>query len=158
MDRLAVERAKELHRRHPGLSFPVDMEWLTNAEGCELMSWPFLSPVKEVKRGRWIGIAAGLEPSERRYLAAHALAHHLLHCGNQLLFYSWDKTILWKQEHEANVCATHILMPEEELNKLSKMPVWELADYFGVPEYLVQLRLKEFATERELSSWRKVSR
>jgi len=153
MDRLAVEKAKDLHRRYPGLLFPLDMEWLVSAEGCELVRWDFLPPVKEVKRGRFIGIAADLDASERRYLAAHALAHHLLHCGNQLFFYDWDKTITWKQEREADDCAAHILMPEEVFRKLRKMPVWDLAEYFGVPEPLVVLRLTEFATDRE-RPWR----
>ena len=153
MDRLAVEKAKELHRRHPGLSFPVDMEWLADAEGCELVNWPFLSPVKEVKRGRYIGLAEGLRIKERRYLAAHALAHQLLHCGNQLFFYDWDKTITWKQEREANECAAHILMPEEVLRKLRNESTWDLAEYFGVPELLVRLRVSEFATDRELARW-----
>lgn len=153
MDRLAVETANELHRRYPGLSFPIDMEWLVSAEGCELVRWDFLPPVKEVKQGRFIGVAADIETSEYRYLAAHALAHDLLHCGNQLFFYEWDKTITWQQEREADDCAAHILMPEEALRKLDRMPVWDLAEYFGVPEALVLLRLSEFATDRELARW-----
>lgn len=156
MDRLAVEKARELHRRHPGLSFPLDMEWLVSAEGCELVWWDFLPPVREVKQDRFIGIAAGLEPAEQRYLAAHALAHNLLHCGNQLFFYEWNKTITWKQEREADDCAAHILMPEEVLRKLHKMSTWDLAEYFGVPEPLVTLRLTEFATEREMARWQAV--
>jgi len=153
MVRLAVEKARELHRRHPRLSFPLDMEWLVSAEGCWLIRWDFRPPVKEVKCGHFIGIARDLENSEYRYLAAHALAHDLLHCGNQLFFYIWDKTITWKQEREADDCAAHILMPEEVLRKLHKMSTWDLAEYFGVPELLVTLRLTEFATERELARW-----
>ena len=153
MDRLAVEKARELHLRHPGLSFPIDMDWLIWSEGCELVSWDFLPPVKEVKCGPVIGIAAGLETAEQRYLAAHALAHNLLHCGNQLFFYEWDRTITWKQEREADDCAAHILMPEEVLRKLRKESTWDLAEYFGVPEPLVVLRLTDFATETE-RPWR----
>jgi hypothetical protein len=61
MENQAVEKARELLRRHPGLTFPLDMEELLNETGCELVEWPFLSPVKEEKHGRWIGIAAGLD-------------------------------------------------------------------------------------------------
>ena len=153
MVRLAVEKAKEIHLRHPGLSFPLDMERLISAEGCELVRWDFLPPVKEVKQGRFIGIAADLENAEQRYLAAHALAHNLLHCGNQLFFYDWDRTITWKQEREADDCAAHILMPEDVLRSLRKESTWDLAEYFGVPEPLVVLRLTEFATDRE-QPWR----
>jgi len=76
MSRLAVEKARELHERHPGMSIPLEVEVLAQNEGCELIDWPFLEPVKEVKQGRWIGIAQGLNSRERRHLIAHALAHH----------------------------------------------------------------------------------
>ena len=153
MDRLAVEKAKELHRHRTGLSFPVDMEWLARAEGCELLYWPFLGPVKEVKRGRWIGLARGLDEAERRRLIAHALAHHLLHSGNQLSFHGWQKISLRKQEREAEDCAAHILMPEEELAKLGNVAVWEIAEYFGVPEELARQRITKFATDTEMVRW-----
>ncbi len=149
MIRLAVKKARELHLRHPGLSFPIDMEWLASAEGCRLMRWNFIPPVKEVKCGPFIGIATNLENDEQRYLVAHALAHNLLHCGNQLFFYEWDRTITRQQEHEADDCAAHILMPEEALRKLRHESTWDLAEYFGVPEPLVVLRLTRFATDME---------
>jgi hypothetical protein len=77
----------------------------------------------------------------------------LVYGGNQLFFYEWDRTITWKQEREADDCAAHILMSEEVLNKLRYESTWDLAEYFGVPEPLVVLRLTEFATDRELP-WR----
>ena len=153
MDRLAVEKAKELNLRHPGQSFPVDMEQLAHAEGCALLNWPFTGPVKEVKRGRWIGLAQGLNQAERRHLIAHALAHHLLHSGNQMSFHDWQKASLHKQEREAEECAAHILVPEEELAKLDNVPVWEIAEYFGVPEELARQRVTEFATDAEIARW-----
>ena len=135
MSWLAVEKARDLHEHHPDMNIPVDMERLAEAEGCELVSWPFLEPVKEVKQGRWIGIASGLGPRERRHLIAHALAHHLLHCGNQLSFHQCQQGQPVKQEREAEACAAHILMPSEELAGVITMPVWELADYFdGDPD------------------------
>jgi len=157
MSRIAVEKAREVHKRHPGLSFPVDMEWLAVAEGCECLSWPFIEPVQEMKQGRWIGIAQGLEERERRHLIAHALAHHLMHRGNQLSFHGWQKMSRNKQEREADDCATHILMPETELDKMREMPAWELADYFGVPEDLVKQRMTDFATDEEIARWRSMS-
>ena len=153
MNWLAVTKAKELHRLFPGLKPPIDVEWLASAEGCELLDWPFLEPVTEVKQGRWIGLAANLGRAQRRHLIAHALAHHLLHCGNQLSFHQQWQVIAAKQEHEAEECAAHILMPEEELTKVSDMSLWELAEYFDVPEELVKRRLTEFATDDELARW-----
>ncbi len=153
MSRLAAEKAKELHERHPGMSIPVDMERLAEAEGCELIDWPFLEPVKEVKQGRWIGIAQGLGSRERRHLIAHALAHHLLHCGNQLSFHQRRQGLPVMQEREAEACAAHILMPAAELVRVITLSVWELADYFDVPEELAYQRVNEFATQEEMERW-----
>ena len=153
MSSLAVEKAKQVHQRHPGLIFPVDMEWLANVEGCECLNWPFIAPIKEVKQGRWIGIAEGLSLKERRFLIAHALAHHLMHCGNQLSFRGWQSTYRRRQEKEADCCAAHILMPEKELDKIMQLPTWEIAEYFGVPEDQVKQRTNEFATDLEITRW-----
>jgi len=153
MSRLAAEKAKELHDRHPDISIPVDMEKIAEAEGCELIDWPFLEPVKEVKQGRWIGIAQGIGVRERRHLIAHALAHHLLHCGNQLSFHHRQQGEPARQEREAEACATHILMPRAEMDRVIKLSVWELADYFDVPEELAYQRINEFATEEEKERW-----
>jgi hypothetical protein len=153
MSRLAAEKAKELHDRHPDISIPVDMEKMAEAEGCELIDWPFLEPVKEVKQGRWIGIARGLDSRERRHLIAHALAHHLLHCGNQLSFHQRHQGEPARQEREAEACAAYILMPGAELTKVINLSVWELADYFDVPEELAYQRIKEYATPEEIDHW-----
>ena len=153
MSRLAEEKAKELHDRYPDITIPVDMEKMAEAEGCELIDWPFLEPVKEVKQGRWIGIAQGIGARERRHLIAHALAHHLLHCGNQLSFHQRQQVEPARQEREAEACAAHILMPGTELAKVINLSAWELADYFDVPEELAYQRINEFATEEEKERW-----
>jgi Zn-dependent peptidase ImmA (M78 family) len=72
-----------------------------------------------------------------------------LHSGNQLSFHGWQKISLRKQEREAEECAAHILIPEEELAKLGSVLVWEIAEYFGVPEELARQRVTEFAADRE---------
>lgn len=156
MSMLAAEKAKVLHERHPDMSIPVDMEKMAAAEGCELIDWPFLEPVKEVKQGRWIGIAQGLGSRERRHLIAHALAHHLLHCGNQLSFHQHRQGEPARQEREAEVCAAHILMPAPELARVITLSVWELADYFDVPEELAYQRVNEYATQEEIERWNEV--
>ena len=153
MSRLAVEKARELHERHPGMSIPVDIERLAKAEGCELIDWPLLPPVKELKQGRWIGIAQGLSSGERRHLIAHALSHHLLHCGNQLSFHQRQQGMPARQEREAEACAAHILMPSEELAGVITMSVWDLADHFDVPAELAYQRVNEFATREEMEQW-----
>ena len=157
MSRLAVDKARELHKRHPGMSIPVEVEVLAEKEGCELIDWPFLEPVKEVKQGRWIGIAQGLNSRERRHLIAHALAHHLLHCGNQLSFHQRRQGMPVKQEREAEACAAHILMPGVEMDKVITLSVWEMADYFDVPGELAYQRINEFATREEMERWDETS-
>ena len=156
MSSLAVEKAQELHKRHSGMSIPVDIERLAIAEGCELVEWPFLAPVKEVKCYRWIGIAQGLSGRERRHLIAHALAHHFLHCGNQLSFHQRRQGAPVKQEREAETFAAHILMPGPELSEVTDLSIWDLADYFDVPEELAHLRVTEFATEQEKMYWESI--
>ena len=153
MSRLAEAKAKELLERHPGMSIPVDMEQLVKAEECELIDWPLLPPVKELKQGHWIGIAPGLSSGERRHLIAHALAHHLLHCGNQLSFHQRQQGMPARQEREAEACAAHILMPAPELAKVIDLSVWEIADHFDVPEELACQRIKDFATQEEKGRW-----
>jgi Zn-dependent peptidase ImmA (M78 family) len=153
----AIEKAREVYRKYPFMKFPLDIEKITADEGCEIVTWPFVYPVREVKRGRYIGIATGLPPKERRYLVAHALAHHLLHCGNQLAFHGLQTVILHKQEREADECAAHILVPEEDLAKLGLAPLWEIADYFGIPEELARRRINDFGTETELLRWKSLS-
>ena len=153
MSNIAIEKAKQIHIRHPNLKFPLDMEWLVSVEGCELVIWPFLEPIKEVKQGRWIGIADGLALVEQRFLIAHALAHHLLHCGNQLTFWPWQDISRRRQENEADCCAAHILIPEDEIIKIERLPVWEIAEHFGVPEELGVKRMAVFATLAEIARW-----
>lgn len=154
MERLAVEKAMEVHRRHGGLNLPVDAERLAEAEGCRCVVWPFLGPPWEVKRGRWIGVAECLDERERRRHIAHALGHHLMHRGNQLAFRDWQEASRWKQERQADEFAAHLLMSGQELEKVKDLNVWEMAEHFGVPEEVVWQRLTVFATEEELIRWR----
>ena len=153
MSILAIKKAKQLHLKYPGLNFPLDMESLARFEGCECIIWPFLEPIKEVKQGRWIGLAAGLELTEHRFLIAHALSHHLMHCGNQLTFWPWQDSTRRRQENEADCCAAHILIPEDEIIKIESLPVWEIAEHFGVPDELGVKRMAVFATLAEIARW-----
>jgi len=33
-------------------------------------------------------------------------------------------------------------MPEEELERVGRMPIWELSEYFGMPEELARQRVE----------------
>lgn len=80
------EKAAELHKQYGPLDYPIDVEDIANKEGLTIIIWPFIAPVEEVKVGRSIGIKEGLSIEWRRWDIAHALGHHLLHHGNQLVF------------------------------------------------------------------------
>ena len=47
------------------------------------------------------------------------------------------------------------MMPEAELARVITPEIWDLANYFGVPEELVYQRISEFATDEEKEHWNK---
>ena len=82
---IARKKAAELHKRYGSLVYPMDVEDVAKNEGLKIINWPLLSPIEEVKRGKWVGIREGLSSEQRRWDIAHAIGHHLMHHGNQLL-------------------------------------------------------------------------
>jgi Zn-dependent peptidase ImmA (M78 family) len=60
---------------------------------------------------------------------------------------SFPHTVRRRQESEADEFAVHLLIPEEELQKLKGKGTRELAEYFGVPEEMVKLRLTLFRAD-----------
>jgi len=78
-------QVEKLHKKYGPSEFPIDAEDLARREGLNIITWPFLPPVEEVKVGRNIGVRDDLSSQQRRWDIAHALGHHLLHHGNQLL-------------------------------------------------------------------------
>jgi len=82
---IGKEKAEELRRRYGKFSYPIDVKEIATREGLTVVFWSFLPPVEEVKVGNIIGIKEGLSEEWRRWNVAHALGHHLLHHGNQLL-------------------------------------------------------------------------
>ncbi len=82
---IVPNKAAELRKRYSPLGYPVDIEDIARREGLKITDWPLLPPVEEVKVGRSIGLRKGLSREWRRWDIAHALGHHLLHHGNQLL-------------------------------------------------------------------------
>ncbi len=60
---------------------------------------------------------------------------------------SFPYAVRQRLESEADEFAAHFLMPEEELQKLKNRSFRELAEYFGVPEEMVRLRLALFSKD-----------
>lgn len=81
-----IEKVEKLYKRYGLLDFPVDAEDIARREGLTITNWPLLPPVEEVKVGHSVGLSEGLSTEWRRWDIAHALGHHLLHRGNQLVF------------------------------------------------------------------------
>ena len=82
---IGKKKAAELHKRYGRFEYPIDIETVAAGEGLRVITWPFLPPVDEVKVGHNIGIREGLLSEWRRWDIAHAIGHHLMHHGNQLL-------------------------------------------------------------------------
>ena len=82
---IVKKKAEELNNRYEEFDYPIDVEDVARKEGLKVIDWPLLSPVNEVKRGKWVGIRKGLSSEQRRWDIAHAIGHHLMHHGNQLL-------------------------------------------------------------------------
>jgi len=82
---IGKKKAAELHERYGQFEYPIDIEAVVVREGLRVITWPLLPPVEEVKVGSSIGIREGLSSEWRRWDIAHAIGHHLMHRGNQLL-------------------------------------------------------------------------
>lgn len=82
---IGKEAAAKLHKQYGPFVCPVDVEDIAAKAGLTITDWPLLPPVEELKVGRSVGIRQGLSHEWRRWDIAHALGHHVLHHGNQLL-------------------------------------------------------------------------
>ncbi|MEQ4489593.1 MAG: ImmA/IrrE family metallo-endopeptidase [Dehalococcoides mccartyi] len=57
---------------------------------------------------------------------------------------SFPRKVRQKQEHAADKFAAHFLMPDVELQKMKGKGIKDVAQYFGIPEEMVKLRLTMF--------------
>ena len=166
-----IKKARSLARELPfegieELSFELGAEIYEILEGENIQEVYF----PELKA---IALKRGLHPYLKRYLIAHALGHHLFHQKglqrNYLLLHErgflgsleQGRIEIERREREADLFASHLLIPEEKLNSLLKedwvkgAPFEEvisyLAEEFQVPPELVKIRL-EFEKAEEKAS------
>ena len=133
----AQQRASAL-RRELGLEGRVDAEAVANGLGLEVQPWP-LEVLTELQVDGTVVVAERLEPEWRRWVIAHAIGHQLLHPGNLLLLR--DHAVLASRyEREAEDFAYALLVDEEEARAEGLVDSWEIAEHFGVPDEMVQLR------------------
>jgi Zn-dependent peptidase ImmA (M78 family) len=95
----------------------------------------------------FIAIPKWIPRVERRHFSTHECSHQILHKGNKFAFTSsLEHLITDKYEYQAELFTAHYLIPDFLLlDKLRKanMTIYELSDYFDVPDDLLQFRLAE---------------
>ena len=132
----AQRRALEL-RHTLGLRGRVDAEAVANHLGLEVKPWP-LRVLKEMGIGDVICVARRLDPDWRRWVTAHAIGHRLLHPGNHL----WIRLhtgLAQRFEREAEDFARALLVDAWEAAQAGLTQSWEVAEYFGVPDEVIQV-------------------
>lgn len=121
---------------------------LASAAHAEFRFAPAKSHALLLKSGSVCTVDVRLEPPEQRVVAAHELAHVILHYGNQVQMVRVFRVI---QEGEATTLAGHIFAPDYLLAEYVKEapPFYEasiryLSHVFGVTYEAMRARLDEF--------------
>jgi Zn-dependent peptidase ImmA (M78 family) len=139
----AQKRARQIIRKYKLFTAPIDLNKIIDDESLTLDEWAFKGRVREVYVGDSIGILKSATPQKKRELIAHALGHHFLHQGNHMYFEENDQFTKFKQEHEAQMFASELLMPHALFSKVEHLSVKEIAHYFFVDEDLVKFFFKK---------------
>ena len=135
----AIQKAKETYNKYGN-----DLEFIIGELELFVIEEPLKGRLKEVYFGDSIVIRKDLERIEKRELIAHAIGHHLMHAGNHLSQQKRVYSFGNYHEHQANVFAAFLLIPEVLFEKhvKNKSKVYEIAGAFDIPENLAVLRIK----------------
>lgn len=96
-----------------------------------------------VCRQRFIHINQNLSETEKRLTAAHELGHVLLHPSTNTYFLrSKTRFSVGRLEQEADLFAVCFLISDGELFEYRDFSTGQLSSVFGIPEELVELRLR----------------
>ena len=149
----AQERAREVRLRH-NLQSPSDLERVLAAENMEVIRFPLEGRLDEIIVYNFVAIRDSIEDPRKVFeLLAHALAHHLLHAGNQMSFILPSHILLSDQmERQAWDFAFELLMPAA-LIEARLREGWGHADLqedFQVRAEFVQRRLEAFRRDYEM--------
>lgn len=106
----------------------------------------FLNPGDKI----CITLNDNLQEWEERVVIAHELGHAILHKKYNICFLNnYTYSISNKLENEANEFAAHLLIDDDELNKLKieyehyYLTFEHLSMYFNVPEEYIMYKIKE---------------
>lgn len=135
--------------------FPVDPVWLAGKLGVtvietELPEAVLGSLVKDQDKDPVIIINQSDEQGQKRFNCAHKIGHFTEHQLQQDDFY---KHLALRESHASNDpkevfahrFSQELLMPEDEIHRLESegMSAEAMAQYFGVPEDLMRIRISD---------------
>lgn len=143
---LAEQKAMELHRLHANFCrVPVNPVKVANSLGVKVL----VDNSDTNKNGWYDGITniiylnTDLPLEKKRFTVAHELGHHVMQHGTRKKYTNEDADPF---EIEANRFAIALLMPVSVVRKcvfVKEMSVEGMADFFGVSERVVCVRLKQ---------------
>lgn len=176
-------QAAELISIHTDGTFPINVEKLASTLGLRVQYDTFEDNVSGfllAKEGTGtIFINKSHHPNRQRFTVAHEIGHFKLHFeSNERLFYDTKISLynrakspnnatdatLPHEEREANIFASHILMPDSLLKKVflqrpnlvgDESDIAFLAVLFQVSEIAMSIRLNEFSKTNDISRPRK---
>ncbi len=168
LSRAEVERrAREVLKRHNLTTVPIDPVVLANREGIQVNNAKFSDDNLVgmiVKRGDDVSMLVNYSdpPFRKRFTIAHELGHHFLHLikdgeyvdkeANLFRQQERDDNVLTpsrRQEIQANMFASSLLMPEDEVRRywLERPSVDELAKIFKVSNEAMGYRIASLGLE-----------
>ena len=101
---------------------------------------------------KFIHVNKSISDVEKRIVAAHELGHAVLHPEISTPFMRANTYYsINKFEIEANTFAVNLLISDDEILDNLHFTVDQMAAFFGVPEILMDLRLKSFTFPKNLN-------
>lgn len=91
-----------------------------------------------------IAIDSNINKAEQKHMIAHALGHHFLHQGN---YAHIDGIVQDKQEYQADVFASVLLVPPAIFQQAKPSTVSELAHAYNIPIILAERRIEIFKVQ-----------
>ena len=151
----AQERARAVRRRYD-LQRSCDIERVLATENVEVLRFPLAGRLDEVIVFNFIGVRDTIEDARQVYeLLAHAVAHYLLHAGNQIEFVLPTNTLIADQwERQAWDFAFELFMPAAmvEMHLHDGWSESDLQDDFQVSDEFFHRRMESFRRDLAMQS------
>ena len=104
-----------------------------------------------LKNHRCIFLNENLAENEMELVMSHELGHAIMHRKLNCYFIR-NKTLLLdsKIEKEANLFAAELLIPDSDILENKNLTIGQLSRLLGYNEHIINLRLADFKTDREI--------